>query len=211
MRALEIKGDLPQHLTPEYTPTIQANDLTEPEFQYLRRTELKCAGAGQLAVAAQFSYAALMRALGTFTIDRLALAVVERIVITNTSAGGLNFFLYFDQLGTPVVTPAPTVDVFPRDDRAGSGTLQTTQGLFVQVVGASATDRSLNYGHKLTYAVPASSSLSIEGPFILTGRGDPTGGVANPLTYLVVQTAALNTNLNVNFFWRERLLLPSEL
>lgn len=207
MRALDLKGDLPQHLVPAIAPTAQATDFTDPEFQYLRRMNRWQGAIRQPALAANFNYAVLGRNAVPPN-NRASIAIVERIIIVNNAAGPNPYWIYLNQNAAGPVGVGSNSGI-PMDDRnANNGTLATA-GQFTLGTVQSVTDfhpTGLVAG-AMPLELPANNSIQLEGPWILTGNAD---NAFTAPAQLVVQNGNVNQNLSVTFIWRERNLFSSE-
>jgi len=201
MRGLELKGDLPQRIYSRMDLSITAEDMTQPEFYYLRRMSSWSKRVSIGAVAAQFPKASIAAPNVAGDI-RSTLAIVDRIIIRNAGAAVDAY-----QIGIVMTGPSGTAGVAApttaRDDR-------------FQIVGASATcacslaagnaaaSSFVNEGNMLV-SVGIGATLVVEGPWILSG-------VANVsfASRLMVEGVTVNAGLDVSFIWRERALLTSE-
>lgn len=206
MRALELKGDLPEFLLPRFSPVVQVLDLAQPEFHYLRRTNWWQGGVRTAAVAAQFSYAFLGRnAVGA--VRRNAIAVCEHIVLTNPNAAAGGYLIYL--LANGAAPGSGSNSGIPMDDRIASAGVLNAAANYTIGSATSATDFAPGgsvAGPMRVQLTPA-TTLIVPGPWILTGQVDSAG--VNPVQ-LVVQTNSLNVELNAAFVWRERQLSPTE-
>lgn len=192
MRALNLKGTLPSYSGPEFEPSITTLDLTDPEYDYLRRFNRYQGGASLAAVAAQFGYIAL----GRNGVQRDMLAVVETIIIANNNAAALGVAVFLSQNALFGVGSGLNL---PMDDRASSVSGYTI-GTF-----NSASNLSGGLFGVMNLTIPATSSLILPVAYVLTNRD--VGGLPS---MLYVQTNALNVQLAVTFTWKERALLASE-
>lgn len=193
MRALELKGDLPQLLDPIFSLTVQVLDLMDPEFQHLRRTRRFMAGNDIGPVAGQFPY--LVFARNGQTRDQIA--VVERISVTNLNAAPLRCWIYLLQNGA---APGVGTQATPTDDRTP---LAAAAG---HTIGIATSITSFVTPARLTVNIPQDQTVFVPGPWIIT-----TAGPVGAQTQLVVQGATVNQAFDVSVFWRERLLLSTEL
>jgi hypothetical protein len=192
MRSLALKGALPQFLNGEYQAGINLLDLTDPEYQYLRRFQRFQGGAAVGAVAAQYSYVAI----GRNGSSRDMIAVVEKIVIANIGAANQQFYIYLT--GNPLFGPGSGLNL-PTDDRSPSNS-GFTIGTF-----NSATDISSALFGVCRVCLNVYQTITLDTPYILTNA--LTGG---NLSLLYVQTQALNSPLAVTFYWRERAVVAGE-
>lgn len=195
MRALALKGDLPQLCDPVYGLSLQADDWTLPEYQYLRRMGRWQAGEGTAAVAAQFAY----WVLGPRTLGR-NLCVVERLLINNFSGTPFTFYVYLSQ---NAAVPGNGTIALPTDDRLNLGDL-TSRGNFSIGVGNIAADAHPSGSAIIT--IPATTAFMLDAPYVLSGQR--FGGVA---TQLVVQHSQVNVQFHCTAWWRERSIQDTEL
>jgi hypothetical protein len=192
MRALQLKGNLPQYLEGEISPSVTLFDLTATDYLWLRRQSRWRIGATQAAVAAQFA----IFAFGTNVADRSVLALLEGITFDNTTAGPLTFQYGISLAGAGGVAFAGA-GVFC-DDRQQSTAAQYRGG-----VGTNAA--APLGGNPPSIIVPANSSVYLPLGDVLTARDN---GVFTSV--FIAQGAAVNTPLRVSLVWRERALLASE-
>lgn len=202
MRALALKGALPEYLAREFQASVNLLDLTTREFQYLRRVNSWLAGINQVAVVGEFGIAVLgPRA----TQGREAIAVVDSVMIENTSGGSASF-RYGLIRNNNVGSAAPTSNGIPLDDRIGplSGT-PFPNPIFGVGGGSQVADPAITFaGH---VSLPVSSSIELNVSAVLTGLMTTTG----LRTYFGVWATSPNIAFACNFRWRERELLPSEI
>jgi hypothetical protein len=200
MRALALKGQLPSYTGGEFEPSITVLDLTQPEFLWLRRIVRVQQSVSLTATAAQFSQIALAPIAGAARV----MAVVEKLIITNTTAGALHYFVDF--LPNSLVAAAPNVPKSAMDDRAipFNAPLQTQVSL--GIVNATAAAAIIGSGGILV-ATAANTTVVLDLNAIFTARLVNT--TPSP-SLLMVQGTALNLPLQVSFIWRERTLLATE-
>lgn len=201
-RALDVKGDTPQESGSTYLPTILAEDLTFPEFAWLRRYSLFGHNADSPAVAAQFSHVVF----GSNNPGQRALCFLERILISNTgaAANSFRFGARLKQAGIGISPTGPTAP-WPRDDRVAA---QATPSLGYSQFSASAF---ANAGQALTAEWPqvllgVSQTAIIEVQQVLTGRVTGAGEI-----HFYVQSGTVNVPFSAAFVWREREMMSSEL
>lgn len=185
IRALAIQGDYPAEIEPKYSMGIQVEDLTNPEYWFLRGGKRYASCRVAAAVAGQQSFIQLN---GGITGD--SVMIVERIAITNDAVANVPYTL---GLGTAVAAGAQNNLMCQADDR------HRQIGYATFISGASAAP-VLPAPNPLYVRVPNSGFLVIEGPWIITGN-----------LSLNVICNTVNTVCAVNFWWRERKLLKSEL
>jgi hypothetical protein len=199
MRALALKGALPQYLEGEIGTSITALDLTTTEFQFLRRIVRLSQGFNAPAVAAQFSQCAFAPVANA----PRTMCVVERVIIANFSATNLQYFV--DSNFVNGAFPAPGVPKSGLDDRS----LPFNTGQPVPafgVLGLTAAGAILGLG-AIRIAVPAGNTFSLDLDWVFTNR---TVNNTPAPSVLAVQVSAVNAPLDVTFVWRERPLLSSE-
>lgn len=195
MRALDIKGDAPRLIEGTYSGQVIAENLTRPEFDYLRRTNRFARGRRVAPVAAQFSQIAFGYPT-TFT--GRALVLLDTVVIQNNNAAAvLTVNFGFGPVGA--ITPDAAFPGLASDDR-----LLVAQSLACIGVGANAAS-PLPTTAEVT--LPASTVLVLNLPFILTNNR-PAALTQQPF-YIV--GGATNIGFGANFYWRERVILSSEL
>lgn len=185
-RALGLKGSLPLELDRQFQLGITVEELTKPEFAWLKREQLGT-GGGTVAAggAGQFGFGSLRGSN-----DRLV--VNDRIIIANSTAATV---LYALGMQTTFPSGAGSIPGVPRDGRSGVGS--TTLGGAVRM----GTDPAPVAPGLVTYvSVPAGGSFCWDVPFILAGSGH--------FFSVICQTA--NVRVDVAFYWRERVQQSSE-
>lgn len=193
MRALALKGELPSFSGSEFLPIIQLLDLTDIEYRFLRREQLYQGGALQGALAANFNYITL----GLIGTGR-GVAVVDQIILVNTSAGAQRFTIYMHS--NAVIGSAGGL-VSSRDDRQNKGVQLSRAGMFG--VGSSQDPGDLGgsiFG-AIHILVPAGQSLVYPCNYVLTANTDSSNG--QPVR-LSVQTTTANVSSGAFMTWRER-------
>lgn len=203
MRALFLKGDLPQFVQGPYGLGVQVLDLTTPEYFHLRRWRRYMGRAAQAAVAANFS----ILVFGTPNVGREVMAVVEQIwVRANGAAGPIRFGINGDVFALGATAPA-SIGFGAQDDRSlPAGAWSSTYGMsFINNAASplSAADPEIVSGGTNTVFVPIDPTR----PLILTNK--PINNTAK--SYLYVVPTAVNFGIDVCVFWRERSLLETEL
>ena len=107
-RGLGMDGsELPQAIDKQHNASIQVEDLTHPEFWWLRRGLRYGCGNDTAAVAGQFSFWELTLA----ATGAKRLVVVEQLIISTSAASTVSI-----GLGPAVAAAAPVV-VSPTDDQ----------------------------------------------------------------------------------------------
>lgn len=186
--ALQMQSRVPGRLFPLFQLQIVADDLTGPEFYKLRQGRLFAVGLSVAAVAAQLPFAFLQGADGL-------LSTVTRIEIFNRNAALQSIAIGY-QAAAPAAGGAGTRGQ-NRDSRSGFGSGRWTNTLLNGGNNAAPTVPS-------TYvrALIAPNSLWVcEQPWVLTGA-------ASFLT--LVNDLTVNQTLDVQIYWRERVLLDTE-
>jgi hypothetical protein len=200
MRALDLKGDLPQLLEAGYQSVILTEDLTSPEFNWLRRKVRLSQGTTVAAVGGQFSQAAFAPTAGAAR----TLAVVEKLIITNTQAAAVQNYL-IDSQPNINIGAAPNVPKSALDDRAiPFNQLQPTPsfGLVSATAAAAITGTGAMF-----LSIPASTTLVLPLDWVFTARTV----LSTPApSLLLVQAQAVNTALTFAVVWRERPMTSSE-
>jgi hypothetical protein len=204
MRALALKGTLPQYIDGDYDPVAIVEDLTAREFDYLRRYIPWSAAFGQAAGGA--GVWSLVGIGPKSTQGRTAIASVDRIIFTNLNGAAVTYrFGLFPTSG--VGSLLAVTGVAPIDDRVLNNVPAGQNGLFAGGGGTIATDPVLGIpGSTLTITLPANTSQALDGPWFLTGAVNTAGSQH----YLAVTTVAANQQVNAGFYWRERALLTTE-
>jgi len=192
-RAFDVKGDLPNVMDPTIGLDVVYEDLTAPEYLWLKRTQ-SWAGSGEV-VATALNFGAVH--LGAPT-SHEGLAVCDRVTITNITAAPGGFRVGI--IGN--VAPAANLNGKQRDSRMG-----------VAGSPAFAVNPLLYVGANLTIAasqfvwIPANTSVVVEGPWIISGLRRPG---ATQQDSLLVETNVVNQAILASFTWTERQLLTSE-
>lgn len=201
MRALALKGALPQFLSREYDGSVTVEDLTAPEYDYLRRFQRFQAGGVVTAVAAQFGQAVLGR---NGAGNRGALAVVDKVVIVNLDAAVRSFYVGMLQNGAGIGPGAG--NELMADDRVNqNATAVGTRSLFTCGFGSNAADFH-TAGH-IPISIQAGATVILDVRYILTGVAD--AGAVNP-RLLFVGHSSVNVAFGFGFFWKERAMLATE-
>lgn len=205
MRALALKGALPQFLGQEFDASVTVEDLTAPEFGYLRRFLPWQAGQAKGAVVGEFS----MLTLGPRTNQlRNALAVCDYITISNQNAAAQSF-RYGLVPESAIGSSAPVSNGEPMDDRVTANQpLNSVQPIYGVGVGSNAVD-------PLTQGPPnagfvrlgVDQTVLIPGPWIITCAANSTAAARQ---VLAIWTQSVNLSVAGNFKWRERGLLATE-
>jgi hypothetical protein len=188
-RALGMDGsELPQSIDKKHNAGIQVEDLTHPEYWWLRRGLRYGVGWTQAAVAAQFSFVEVyIRTSGA-----RKLVVLEKVIISNPGPA-----LLFVEVGFGgAVAVGATREPAPLDDRFGNPAGAPAGSGIQANVGTSAAPVRPGVGIQLVVGINASVDI---GPIIMTGNAN----------FTVIGTIA-NTALGVTIFTKERPLLDTE-
>jgi hypothetical protein len=200
MRALALKGELPSYTGGEFDPSITVADLTDPEYLWLRRVARLSQGVTIAAVAAQFSQAGFTAIAGANRV----LAVIESLIITNSTAGGLTFMVD----SQPVATLAAAAANTPKsalDDRAiPFNALQPTPNFGWVTATAAAEITGLG---RIIVAIPSNTTIILPLNWVFTAR---TVLNTPAPSSLLVQCGTVNNAFHAAVVWRERALLASE-
>lgn len=185
-RALSIQGYVPAKLDPLIQLGVTSEDLTRPEFWQLRRGRFLAGGINLPAVAAQLGATWLKGADNVLTI-------VERIEIFNRNAA-----LQSVAIGLQGAAPAAGggARAYNRDSRAGVW----TPGTATVIAGGNSAAPTVPTFY-VRALIGAGQLWVNEEPWVLTGTGAF-------LTF--VNDLTVNQTLDVNVYWRERVLLDSE-
>lgn len=192
-RALSIKGEMPERLEEQLSGSVTMEDLTQPEYWWLRRTMSYWRGVTVAAGGA-----------GNFNVFSLAqspsasvLAIVDQIVIYNSTAA---IQLYRFGLSTNnAVGTSTSIDGGPLDARQQGDPLIVT-GAFQIFHGVNLTAFfPLTNDGVVDVQVAANSQLFIPGAWLLTSAMN-----------LFVSGGNANVAGGVSFRWRERSKLASE-
>jgi hypothetical protein len=195
MRALELKGDLPQALSSFFTPVIQALDLTTEDLLYLRRITRWSVGVNMAAVAGQFAVSHLVP--NSSPAPRAMLAMVDAVLVSNPNAATMPFQYGVSILGSG---QAITSQGNPLDDRQIGA-----PRAFYAAGGNNQAAPSIPSASAIA-SIPAGGSLWIYPKAVLTGKDNTVN-----LTSFFVAGQAVNQALQVVYHWRERAITVSEL
>lgn len=198
MRTLGLKGDLPADIERSFGLGFQVNDLSDPEFQYLRRGVLWESGGTQNAVAGEFGVMVLAGRLGATT--RQVLGIIDKCIISNIGAAIATFSVGVDW-GSLATIASVNRTSYPRDDRAAlvatSAFATGTDSDPAQLLGSSHYVMTLAIGQV----------IEIAGPWIISNKPNAAG---NP-SFFAVQCGLVNNAFRAGVFWRERELHDTEL
>lgn len=197
MRALALKGDLPQYLLPQYLLTMQQEDLSKIEFSWLRRTARYMVGGTSVAVAAQFGIFAFG---GQNVQGRNTMAIIDTVAITNISGAALRFDVAAATLAG-LGGVALTRFGQNMDDRQ----FRQSQSAYACGFGSNAVSPAPGQAWNVT--VPAGAIYELPWlPTILTNVDNGTFASG-----FVIAAGTVNAAFTVGITWRERQLQDSEL
>lgn len=204
-RALATKGDQPQYVEGRYELGVQALDLTDFEYRWLRRSQTWYGNAIQAAVAGQIQ--GVQFGLTTPSFGRILLAVLEEITLINQNAAALTL-LYGLSSTVQGATSGPFLG-YPADDRSlDNGPTFTAQSAgFVATLSAVASPFAGMLNRAGVIILQAGASAVIKGPWIISGKQVALGFSSS---FCVAGTVA-NQVVGAGFRWYERELLASEL
>jgi hypothetical protein len=187
MRALNVKGDLPNRVASRYELSFTLEDLTRDEFRWLRRTRTFECADGAAAVVGNFSAFELRPAAEVLT-------VVESVFIINNGATVQRAII---GIATQNLVGAVASASAVTDERY----INTPSGA-AWTIGSRVAASSVGFRQ---VRVAAGASAEVVGPWILTGTRVPA-------TCLLVQNiSAVNEAFTAGCRFYERLLLQTEL
>lgn len=198
MRALTLKGALPQHVDGRIGGSITVMDLTQPDYSWLRREQRFLGGSSQGAVVGEFGIAVLGPRPGSV---RSTLCVAYADIQNQTGAAGL--FRYGFLLEGNIGSALAVGDGGPMDDRVVSG-LAAAKPNFGIGTGSQVADPGPVAAGRCR--LPADGQATV-GPFILTNARD-AGGISK--WHAAVYGSAVNQAVLVTWRWTERTLMQSE-
>jgi hypothetical protein len=184
-RALQLKGPLPNELDRHYQLGINALDLMDPEYRYLRREALAYGGALVAAGGAgNFGFGSLRGAA-----DKVI--VLDEVHLANPTAATIQF-----QCGVQGQFPSGVGAVAgtPRDARLG------VASVLAGAVRMGVDPAPVAPFQPYTIAVQAGDTYCLRVAAVLAS--------ASQFWSAIAQTA--NVAVGVTFFWRERAMLTSE-
>lgn len=200
MRALALKGELPSYSGSEFQPSINITDLRDPEYLWLRRTVRYEQGLILPVVAGQFSQCAFSPVANASRV----LAVVEQLILTNSSGAGFTFLV--DCLPTTLIAAPASLPRSTMDDRAiPANSLQATPNF--GLTNATAVAALLTGSGPLVIGVPATSTIVLPLNWVFTAR--QVLNTPAP-SFLQVQCGTVATACHVAVVWRERSMLAAE-
>lgn len=186
-KALGLQARTPGNLDQRIQLGINIDDLTAPEFWYLRKGELGSLTVPASAVAGQVCYAQLQPAPGKVVVVT-AFTVVNYGALFTVCSYGFALAEGGGSVGSGL----------PRDDRNLPGQLGSTVRY-----GASAVPIVPINGQVL---VGVNQSIRTECEFVMTS---PTK-LASPFNVFKIVGSQLNQRLDISIEWRERAILPTE-
>jgi hypothetical protein len=182
MRALRLKGQLPELVDPAMQIGFTLDDFTQTEFWWLRRGLRWVSGGTAAAVAGQQGFLTL--GLGPGLIGIVDAIVVGAAVNTRfgvvPAGGGLS--------------GGANVGVFAQDSRMSSGTVTST----VVQIGANAAAIP---GGAFLFNCPANQSVIIPVKSVLVGNA----------ALLAIQSGTANQAVDFAIAWHERPVFQEEL
>lgn len=197
MRALDIKGDLPQTVAGVLDASVQVDDLTRPQYQYARRTFIGSAFGGAAAVAGQLSGVALGYAT---PVDPGVLLEVNGVIIQNVNAGTAAFLVGI--VSSSLAGYASSVPA-PMDSRWMNPTFQSAPGCTIRT-GSAATTRA---AQSMAVTLAANSTIYLPIEAVVSSR---VARIAGEGGHIIVEGTALNSAVQASFFYRERAAVSSE-
>lgn len=185
MRALELKGDLPQLVDPRFQLGITVVDWTAPEYLWLKRT---LSTTYRLAIAAGVGFPSVAQL--TLSGLRPYVAAIDMIVLSNTTVAAIQYNVYLAAASTVAFNLGGSA----RDDRMRPNLAAAlgAGGLLAGVSNTAAAPTAPAAG-PLVLTSPANSTTVFEIPFVITG-----------LSFFTVATVLNNTALEVSVVCRER-------
>ena len=188
-RALGLRGPLSSLVTWESQVGINLADLTRPEYAWLMRETRYVGSAQQAAVAAQNS-------IITFANTGRNLITIDRLQVENRNAGSITVGINTDV----AAFGAASARVMGLDTRQDVSTSPVPRPTLAAAAGSQVL--------ALPATSPAWNMSSSEVRDLLT---PDTPLVLKPGTVLWVQVSAVNLQLDVKLWWRERAPSDSEL
>lgn len=199
MRALELKGLLPNVLKPSISPVIITADMTEPQYRWLSRERMYQGSMSQAAVAANNQIYELI--YGAATND--SMAIVDSVRIFNREATNQLWGIYIvGAIAGGAGSSRISVQDGRSDGPANPGAPFTPLPAFPTATLATLQAVQAVPGTAVLYEIPPSSAIEIPGPWILTiGRS----GII-----LRVHSNSVNVASSIVYRWRERAMPTSE-
>lgn len=187
-RSIGAQQDISGNVLGALSPILQVDDLTLPEYRWLRRMQTFSTFGTVAALAGNVSGVQFFRR----TTQGRAIAVVHNIIITNLNAAAASF-----QLGITFGVPnLGTLTVARMDDR---------QPALVAPGGISQFEAQ---------TFQAAVAPAVFGPFV---RLQPSTSMVLPNVFMVgagasllMMTGAANLQFACSFDWRERSLIAQE-
>jgi hypothetical protein len=183
-RAYSLQGVVPPGLEPLLNSSVQVDDLTQPEFWWLRRGIRFSGGCNVAAVAGQFSFLEVRMPAGV-----PGLALIEALTIGNANAAQTQIKVALAASFSLAAFNAGVV----LDDRA------FPQSTMSQFSSGTQVANPLPGANFIILNLGAGASISLPLNAILTGQQS-----------LVVCPAAVNLALTVGFTGKERGVLNTE-
>jgi hypothetical protein len=196
MRALALKGDLPQYIAPVADLSYTQEDFTRFDWCWLRRETRWSVGGTGVAGVGVFSIFAFA---AQSAVGRQTLASVDKIIVSNPSAAtiSVNFGLTMAGVGGVALTRFGQM----LDDRQ----FQAAQSGFAAGTGQNAASPAP--AQCFLFSIPAGGSFDLPVcPLLMTNADNGVFGSA----FVIVPTV-VNVGMQVGMTWRERQLSDSEL
>ena len=197
LRALALKGDLPQGVHSDAVLTYQQDDLSSLEYSWLRRSARYFTGATATAVAAEFS----IFAFGSTNGSRQTMAIIDAVSISNPGAAVMGV-----EIGGATFTGGSGAALTRLGKNLDDRQFRQVQSVYA--CGVNSDPASL-LDPAPRFEIPVGSTLFLPVgavPIILTSADN---GVFTSL--FLVQGTVLNAPFRVGVWWRERQTLDSEL
>lgn len=200
IRALDLKGDVPNMIDSTEQLSITVEDLTAPEYEWLRRGYRQCVAGAPAAAAGNFSGVVL----GTLTPQNSVLAVIRRFRLYNFAAAAQNFRWAVIQstawAGFTLVNSFPAV-CDSRSLIAAAGIPSSQFKVFTGNLAVNPVASGCLVG------LPAGGVADIKVPIILSDTTE-FGTAASPAFMLFVDAANVSFHLEIEY--SERLMMQSE-
>jgi len=205
MRALELKGLLPNFLRPGFSPVIIAGDLTDPEYKWLSRERMYHNAASAAATAANNQ----IYQLGFLTANQDQICIVDSFRIYNreVTAQLWGWYITTALLGGTVSTRVQTLDGRADGPSGGAGPFFAWQSFPTSQVQQLAAVQALP-AQAPVIEVPAGQAVEVVGPWVL---GIVKSSFVSPPAFLNVHSLAVNVGSSFLIRWRERPVQSSEL
>lgn len=206
MRALFLKGDLPQFVGSPYAAVLQMADLAAPEYMPLRRWRRFCMRQSIGPNAGNFT-GCFFGLRDNNPNGREVMAVVEALHVRVPNAATVVVYaIDGDMLALGGV---PTAGGQPQDDRSSATTSAAASSAFSLGTFTNAASPLSGVAPQI---VPGNTNTFItsvdpDRPLILTNK--PINNT--PRSVLWIVPTVINAGVEAMIFWRERGLLETEL